>query len=389
MKPSRLHWSLCLGLLIVALWATESLLASTASSDSFIPKECPPAVGEQTDPIDIQYHDTATGSCHHFRCKVDVSFAKQQENAFGYPLDPAASLKELDALLEVELARAVGEQLAQYAKLKVTHLPVDQGKPRWWNPWPQYLFPARSTIPKSLRDAADGLEDSIRQKLPALEERIYQEYYQSRGFDLVRSSNNEDSLEIAYKVLVDQARPKLSDCFNKFEREAGTGDTKELRSLLVDAFQEMKIQAPPIEDEGRYRAGFWVPTQVLGLRRSPSNVPAIEACCLPGGDCDSKAAALSALWQNPSRQMMLFVKKNPKAGKPDEAEKRNHPLGLQTAEHTYLAIEADSAGEANLNWHNRHYVLYEVLMPGGPINPSGQNFLREFCLTDDCDGSGL
>lgn len=157
-------------------------------------------------------------------------------------------------------------------------------------------------------------------------------------------------------------------------REAGAGDQEEINSLLLAAFQEMPFQFPPIEEEGLYRAGFWVPTSVLRRGR---------------GDCDSKSTALCSLWPNNGPQMILFVIAIP------EKERQLLSPSRQADYHALLGIEAyPGIDQATVRVGVRNYVLWEVVTPsrsGLEKLVPGQALFSVlpgagFCLTDNCNG---
>jgi hypothetical protein len=128
---------------------------------------------------------------------------------------------------------------------------------------------------------------------------------------------------------------------------------------------------PPVEEEGRYIDGFWVPLKVLKSRH---------------GDCDSKSVAFCSLWQTPGPQIVLFVN-----GIPEE-EKDGLPSKLRTDRHALLGIEAiPGTKQAFEEIGNRKYVLCEVVARLGSMEKLHQgktlfSFLgrQKYCMTRDC-----
>lgn len=387
MKPSLLQLGLCLAILVAALGASGWLQADSIPAAPVAPVVTVDPAGLLAGDVRIQfrYHDFA-GSLHRFRCSVDGSFARQAEASFGFPIDQEVIFRELDRRLVGEVAQKAGP-LAGYARLEAHHVPVGQGVLQGSIRWEYRLedrrwsdeLPGKERLPPHLWREARGLERWIDQELPGVGRRILSEYYRERGFDVVLPSDGgEATLAVAYKDIADRARPMLADCFDKFVREAGAADDEEILGLLLAAMQEMRFQFPTIDEADLYKAGFWLPTQVLRLE---------------SGDCDSKSGAFCGLWQRTNPQIFLLVVDVP------EEVKQRLPPEMRADQHAFLGIEALPGlnKQPTLRRGLRNYVPYEVVRHIGTglsqVHPGEQLFdgvVRwEVCMTDDCLGTRL
>jgi hypothetical protein len=359
--------------LVGSLWGIGALQAGGARAAT---ADLPPlAVGDLK--IYFKYHDFDR-SVHRFSCEVDAGSARQEEASFGYSLDRETILSELDQRLEQEIKSKMGP-LAEYAVISVAHTKMDEAAPRYsilWSyhlglHWPSRLLPYR-------QEEVASREKQIRRDLAPVAERVYREYLYERGFDYERPVNAKSGqIIIAFKRLADRARPLLADCYDRFVREAGPGDQEDLIKYLLAYFQEMPFQLPPLEEDGLYTEGFWVPTKTLRLG---------------GGDCDSKSAALCAMWQNPGPQIMLFVTKL------TEEEQQSVPPEMRAERHVLIGIEAyPGFDQASVMIGLRRYVLCEAVGRVGPgaekLYPGERLFASlptsGFCMTDDCYGFDL
>jgi hypothetical protein len=388
MKPSALQWLSCLGMLVAALGAAGWLQADSIPELPVEPAGPvvtinPARLLPGTVQIQFRFHDFA-GSLHRFNCSVDESFVRREEGSFGFPLDQEAIFKELDRRLAEEVAKKAGP-LGSYATIEVSHESVDQGVPRGLILWKYRLgerrwsddLPGKEKLPSHLRKDALRVEDWIAKDLPGVSRRILREYYKERGFDFdLPPDGGVANFAVAYKDIADKARPILADCFDKLVRESGAADDEEILSLLLAAMQEMQFQFPRVEEGDLYKAGFWIPTQVLRLKR---------------GDCDSKSGAFCGLWQRASPQILLLVIDVP------EEVKQRLPPEMRADQHAFLAIEALPGlnDQESLTRGLRKYVPYEVVRRIEPgltkVHPGEQlldGVLRwEVCMTDDCFGT--
>lgn len=390
MKPSVFQWLWWLGMLAAGLGAAGWLQADSIPELPVEPAGPvvtinPAGLPPDTVRIQFRYHDFAR-SLHRFTCHVDGSFVRRAEASFGLPLDQEAIFDELDRRLAGKVAKKAGP-LARYARIEVSHEPAGPGA-AWESFFWKYQLAERlwdrelldkEKLPPHLRAEARKVEDWISKELPSVSDRIHREYYKERGFDFdLPPGAVTASFAIAYRDLADEARPMLADCFDRFVREAGAADDEEILSLLLAAMQEMPFQFPLIKEGDLYRAGFWIPTQVLRLGL---------------GDCDSKAGAFCGLWQRDGPQIFLLVIDVP------EEVKRRLPPEIQADQHAFLAIEALPGlnDQEPMTRGLRRYVPYEVVRPLesglAKVHPGEQLFdgvLRsEVCMTDDCYGTRL
>jgi len=367
--------------MVCSLWGIGLLQAggaeATPANRVSQKAHCPP-VKKEDDPssLEICYHDFS-GSRHKFTCPLNAA-PHEEEESFGLYLDHEKIFNELDRRLAEEILKriqTVGEPLVGYADVEITHNGEASKTPSdtvLWSYKPPRLW--KRELPGALRQTTKAIEDQI----PKLADEIYQGYVHERGFAFKPSASqgqDKRELEIAYKSIADKERAMLADCYTLFVREAAPEDDAAIVNLLLAALQEMPLlndDYPPVEEEGRYIDGFWVPLKVLKSRY---------------GDCDSKSVAFCSLWQSPGPQIVLFVNDIP------EKEKDRLPPRLRTDKHALLGIEAiPGKKQAFEEIGNRKFVLCEVVAMLGPDMEKlhqGKtlfSFLRrqKYCMTSDC-----
>ncbi len=351
MRPSRLELFLCLGIILAALWIGCVLQAGSPQDTSSPVLNTGQVGGEQ--PIRIRYRDLQNIS-RHFDCTIDRQFTLREEQSFGYPLDHEVLYDALDRRLKSHLDQTYGP----FYTFTVTHEPPSQGDLRW-HAKPRF----RRVTP------APGKPDPAlltRTEMDVLSRKIFAEYLGERGFEL--TPDNE--IGIAYKKMSDLARPMLADCYDKLVRQTGAAGQNEILRLLLAVFQDMPYDLPPASLGEVAKGDFRVPTQVLQLGK---------------GDCDSKSAALCALWQSPSPQILLVLTDVPE----DVKRRMKQPVDR----HALLGVEAyPSFDQAFLTVGLRNYVLCEVVMPddrqGPNLEPGERLFVGRpgltYCMTSDC-----
>lgn len=391
MKPTLLEWCSLLSAIAVGLW----LILLQAGGARATPVDLGSAIDGQAGKdlrIHFEYQDFANRP-HKFECDLSADAARQLEEAFGLSLDHEADLDELDRRLESKIedeARTHGMHL----RAEVGHTPHVSPDPEeiTWDRLP--LTPIwDDRYPAHRRQDAPAIKQQILGKVATLACIVFRDFLLEHGFEnrppceeKVRAwggsveaqpgDKKEEKREfvVAYRHLADQARKHLASCQDAFVKEAGTSDPTTLLQLLLAAFQEMPKVKPLRSEDGRYQAGFWVPTKVV--RRG-------------GGDCDSKATALCALWQPIAAPQIILVVKDP-PGEKGQAQ----PAGVQAEGHALLGIEAIPGPEQHYEQIGlRKYVYYEVLsredrakvLPGQLLVAHALTRAR-ICMTNDCGG---
>jgi hypothetical protein len=371
MKPSFLHWLLCIGL-VTALLGISLLQAGAARAASVAPSgdqrfQCVP--NEHT--LCIEYRDFGRLR-HRFSCQVKPDEVRMVEGSFGYPLDGETIREELDRRLIKKIQEQAGP-LAPYVEVGIephTAAPRSEAPVSWNYKHPVSFKPG---LPGALRAKALEAERRIKANIGTTKQAVYDDYYKEKGFwkGPVVDGQGRAVYEITYKRLAGLARPLLEDCFNTFLRQAGPGDDEEVMILLSALFQEMPFELPKNENDF-YRGDFRTPIAVL--RRGQ-------------GDCDSKSVALSSLWRSPGPQMILLLSDL------TEEEKASVPPELRASQHAFLGYQS-SPGKDTVRAGVLHYTLYEAshaldpnaekLIPGKILVSSRPR--RGICLTDDCCG---
>jgi len=373
MRPGPFQWALCLGALALSLWTIGILQAggARAASADLAPERLP-------DPskVSVRYHDFA-GSLHRFTCTEDLSAAQQEEAALGYPVDSEANLAELDRRLVQKIKEQAGT-FARYAEVRVSHDVMDPAAPPYSINWRYRLESLRmKEVPAPRQREAAKAEARIRRDLSHQAEKIFKNYLQEHGFDYERSGSEKlGRIEISYRHLGDRARELLSDCSERFVREAGSADEEELIGLLMAYFQEMAFELQPLVEDGRYTKGLWFPTKTLRLGR---------------GDCDSRSLALCSMRRNSGPQMILLVTDL------SEEEQDRVPPQIRAQQHVLIGIEAyPGFDQATVMVGLRRYVLCEAVgrdQPSVKLRPGERLFASlpttGFCMTDDCYGLSL
>jgi hypothetical protein len=362
MRRPILHWLLCICALALTLFGARLLQAGSPAGPVAIRA---PTYAPGQESFDLHYEDLERRS-HRFTCQIDASFARQEQDAFGYPLDGDQTLGELETRLKAEVKRLAGT-VAPYLDLKIIRHSTPQselGAPVAWSNTLKFRLGA---LPPQLRAQEPVVVAKIMKSLDEIEAKIYREYYEKRGFEkgIRATEEGQARYEIAYKSIADLARSQLTDCYDQLIHEAGGGlDDQEIVARLSALFQGMSHEPLPVQENGTYRAGFWTPTEVLEHG---------------AGDCDSNSTTLCALWRRPhSGPNMILV--------------------VQGVQHALLGYEAKRlTGQKGVVAGNRHYVLYEAWRhPGSSLTATlqaGETLSSSppvwgFCMTDDCCGDG-
>lgn len=345
------HWALLLGVILCGIFIIEVMqpnrLNATPGQRSFQGQTLEP-------PINIRLN---FGRSAPFDCQIDGAGNRTEEIRFGYPSNPESIRFELDRRLKQRIsdnAKEIDAQMEPYCHAVVEHdrLPFDPTFSMQWKPTVHFsdLGP-----PKNFEEACDKQKAWVGNNIKKIETDIYNKYLTERGFQ------RGAQVEISYKAIADRGRSLTADCYEKLFRVVGLGrDDDEIRDALLDTIRKLPRKDPLPLTEGKiYTAGFWIPTRVLQI----------------GGDCDSKAAALCALWQNPGPQIALF---------------RFIRLTGQPPQHMYLGVEGQPSSliEDSVTVNGRTYILYETLDERATSHSEFQDFdhnpTGKFCMTSDC-----
>lgn len=186
MRPSPLHWFLCLGLLTGAFAVIGFLQTGDARAAlaGFSTGSLPAAALGPSEQfrVHFEYRDFA-GDFHRFDCGVDAGFAEREEASFGYLVDREQVLAELDQRLIAEIRQRLG-LLARHADIVVTHAKLGPEVPAYRVEWSYRLERLwGDRLPAELQSEAERVERRIREELPMLCKGLYTFYFHERGFD--------------------------------------------------------------------------------------------------------------------------------------------------------------------------------------------------------------
>ncbi len=381
MRPSSVEWCSALGAIAVGLWGILQVGGARAT-----PVDLGAAVGDQpagVHKVHFKYEDIRQDP-HEITCELK----EEAEDDFGYSLDPQANLRELDDMLRARITALVGD-LAEHLEHKVSHdTPDSPGrecaidwKYRLGGDWEKFY----ARVPADDRGRALALRQALEgEALKTIGSEALSAFLRERGFESRPCKRNPKLRELfpAYKPLAEKGRKELANCYRELVREAKLADEEDQRKILnhlLAIIINMPEVLPPTPENGRCQAGFWVPTKVI--RRG-------------SGDCESKATALFALWQQPDRQVALVAR--PGAGSQCFADEINE-IRLPAEGHMFLAIEhkaGERLPETYCQIGLRQYVLHEMLSgkvePNPPCTNNDYHLVRDpwfsYCMTDDCEG---
>ena len=335
------------------------------------------------EPLDLKTHwripyayQDFQGETHRFYCDISKKALSHEKTVFGLPVNQEEAWKELDRRLQREIFKESPSDLHKYFKLEVRHLPGESWKwelaDREWN------FQAAPKDERAkLVEAANKLELWIKKDLDGRARQVARRYYRQRGFRL--EDGSPDRIEIDYNGIIRRAKQPLADCYQALLRQAGAQDATQLMTLMIAFFQDLEFKFPPQVEQGRKKAGFWPPLEVMTRKQ---------------GDCDSKGAGLCGLWRGYPTQILLIEE-----DLPINPEVNGDPI-LESYRHLLSGFEAEPQGnQAYITVGMRKFILCEVAGPAryapgrrpyerrqrGRVD--SKSFRRYLCLTEDCPGT--
>ncbi|HKV11772.1 MAG TPA: hypothetical protein VJ725_26735 [Thermoanaerobaculia bacterium] len=174
----------------------------------------------------------------------------------------------------------------------------------------------RGGSPERIREFKEWLKG-----LKKRQQDLLADYYHQHGFRL-----NGKVLLVDYQGIAARATPALKDCFRALNAVLAEPSQDEERSeLFLRFFQQVRYEIPNrVDRQGRQTHGFRVPVAVMTDG---------------SGDCDSKAAALSALWRNYPKQVLVLLRDGAKHALVALEETPNDPDVQRIGNHYYRVGE--------------------------------------------------
>jgi len=263
---------------------------------------------------------------------VTFSISKQQlsdaEEEFGYYLE------ELEKYLEDDLEKMRDEMMIYL--LEFTRREIENSK------YSQYIliekidakkFKLKISVPtplsKKVKPEFERIKDKLAKEQNAYYKKIRKEqkkkekaFLENRGFRVVG-----DRIEVNYSLCVRKNRPRIKQAVEQIKKLKRKMSIRQLLFLISAFVQEIKYGIPPLSENNKLIAGFWVPPKVL-----INNL----------GDCDSKGVAFASMWTN-------F---------------RNYPLVLiKIPNHLFVGLAIPSTGKDKITINGLSYTLCEVAGP--------------------------
>ncbi len=153
-----------------------------------------------------------------------------------------------------------------------------------------------------------------------------------------------DKIGVNYGLLVKINQERVKPVFQNLLKESNGLNFQQFLSFLLSYIQEIRYGIPPLQENGKYIMGFWVPPKVL-----INNF----------GDCDSKGVTFSSLWINFKKYPILLIR---------------------IPNHLFIGLAVPSFSEGGVTINGLRYTLCEVTGPGklppGMITPYSQLYLE-------------
>ena len=269
---------------------------------------------------------------------------KEAEEEFGYYPD------ELDAYVDQNLAplrsemindvRNVAQRLIQRSKYE-EYLSIAEDSPESFN--------LRLSAPPNLHDQVKAEFDRIIGEIARRQNVYFRKMekenleHKKKFLDLRGLRYIGEKIGVNYGLLTNRNQARLKKVFQQLMNIAGGINLHEFLSLMLSFIQEVRYGIPPLEEDGKYILGYWVPPKVL---------------IYDFGDCDSKGVTFASLW-------MHF---------------KNYPLILiKIPNHLFIGLAVPSFGSGGITVNGLRYTLCEVTgpdkIPPGIITPYSRFYL--------------